>query len=84
MPKIVNYTNARDNLRTLITQVNQDSDIVTVTTKNNENAIIISEDDYRSMEETMYLNQSPANAKHLQRSLQSFENNNTHKVTIDV
>ncbi|EPP1972434.1 type II toxin-antitoxin system Phd/YefM family antitoxin, partial [Escherichia coli] len=59
MPKVVNYTNARDNLRTLITQVNQDSDIVTVTTKNNENAIIISEDDYRSMEETMYLNQSP-------------------------
>lgn len=84
MPKVVNYTNARDNLRTLITQVNQDSDIVTVTTKNNENAIIISEDDYRSMEETMYLNQSPANAKHLQRSLQSFENNNTHQVTIDV
>lgn len=83
MSTVVNYTNARNDLRNIIRRVNQDSDAITVTTKDNENAIILSEDDYRGMVETIYLNQSPANARHLERSLQSFENTQTHEVTID-
>ncbi|MCG1060607.1 type II toxin-antitoxin system Phd/YefM family antitoxin [Staphylococcus epidermidis] len=83
MSTVVNYTNARNDLRNIIRRVNQDSDAITVTTKDNENAIILSEDDYRGMVETIYLNQSPANSRHLERSLQSFENAQTHEVTID-
>lgn len=83
MTTTVNYTNARNDLRNIIRRVNQDSDAITVTTKDNENAIILSEDDYRGMVETIYLNQSLANARHLERSLQSFENAQTHEVTID-
>lgn len=79
----INYTNARNDLRSIIKQVNQDSDVVTVTTKDNKNAVIMSESDYKSMEETIYLNQSLANARHLERSLQSFEDGNTQAVKID-
>ncbi|HHC5943220.1 TPA: type II toxin-antitoxin system Phd/YefM family antitoxin [Staphylococcus aureus] len=84
MTNVVNYTNARNDLRNIIKQVNQDSDVITVTTKDDENAVIMSESDYRSMLETIYLNQSPANARHLERSLQSFEGKQTQEVTIDV
>lgn len=84
MTNVVNYTNARNDLRNIIKQVNQDSDVITVTTKDDENAVIMSESDYRSMLETIYLNQSPANAKHLENSLQSFKDKQTQEVTIDV
>ncbi|HEK6547149.1 TPA: type II toxin-antitoxin system Phd/YefM family antitoxin [Staphylococcus aureus] len=84
MTNVFNYTNARNDLRSIIKQVNQDSDVITVTTKDDENAVIMSESDYRSMLETIYLNQSPANVRHLERSLQSFEGKQTQEVTIDV
>lgn len=67
-------TNGRDELRSIIKQVNQGSDVITVMTKDDENAVIMSESVYRSMLETIYLNQSPANTRHLESSLQSFEN----------
>ncbi|WP_258191594.1 type II toxin-antitoxin system Phd/YefM family antitoxin [Staphylococcus pasteuri] len=43
-------------------------------TTDDENVVIMSESVYRSMLETIYLNQSPANTRHLESSLQSFEN----------
>lgn len=84
MTNVINYTNARNDLRGIIKQVNQDRDVITVTTKNDENAVIMSESDYRSMQETIYLNQSPVNARHLESSLQSFDDKRTQEVSIDV
>ncbi|MBM6508391.1 type II toxin-antitoxin system Phd/YefM family antitoxin [Staphylococcus pasteuri] len=46
-------------------------------TKNDENAFIMSVSDYRSILETIYLNQSPTNVRHLESSLKSFENKRT-------
>ncbi|GAA8622099.1 type II toxin-antitoxin system Phd/YefM family antitoxin [Staphylococcus epidermidis] len=84
MPNIFNYTHARNNFRKLIKQVNQDSDVITVKTKDDENAVIMSESDYTSLIETDYLNKSSANARHLERSLKDFKNKQTHEVKIDV
>ncbi|EIM5219102.1 type II toxin-antitoxin system Phd/YefM family antitoxin [Staphylococcus pseudintermedius] len=75
------YSNARKEFRRLIDKVNDDSDVITVTT-NDRNAVLMSEDDYNSIMETLYLMQSPANAQRLMKSIEQAENGNTVKVDI--
>ncbi|HAR0503895.1 TPA: type II toxin-antitoxin system Phd/YefM family antitoxin [Enterococcus faecium] len=80
---VVSYSNARRDFRSLIDKVNDDSDSVTITT-NNHNAVLLSEDDYNSIMETLYLQQSPTNAKHLAQSIEDIERGNTVEVDIDL
>lgn len=80
---VVSYSNARRDFRSLIDKVNDDSDSVTITT-NNHNAVLLSEDDYNSIMETLYLQQSPTNAKHLSQSIEDIERGNTVEVDIDL
>ncbi|MDK7284328.1 type II toxin-antitoxin system Phd/YefM family antitoxin [Staphylococcus pettenkoferi] len=79
---VTTYSNARRNFRELINQVNDNSESVTITT-NNKNAVLLSEEDYNAIMETLYLQQSPANARHLAQSISEYENNKTRKVDIE-
>ncbi|MBW1596850.1 type II toxin-antitoxin system Phd/YefM family antitoxin [Streptomyces sp. JJ38] len=63
---------ARDNLHALIQQVNDDRSSVLITSRNG-NAILISEEDYASWQETMYLMRSPASARRLVESIAEAE-----------
>lgn len=76
------YSNARKNFRSLIKQVNDNSETVTITT-NEENAVLMSESDYNAIMETLYLQQNPANAAHLKRSIEQLEKGNSVQVEID-
>lgn len=51
---IVNATNARQNFFKLIDKTAEDGDIINIIGKRN-NAYLISESDWRSIEETLYL-----------------------------
>lgn len=55
---------ARANLYPLIQQVNDDAVAVHITSRKG-NAVLISEDEYNSLRETLYLMRSPANAARL-------------------
>ncbi|MGA6203245.1 type II toxin-antitoxin system Phd/YefM family antitoxin [Nocardia testacea] len=55
---------ARANLYLLIEQVNNDAVEVHITSRKG-NAVLISEDEYNSLRETLYLMRSPANAARL-------------------
>lgn len=66
--KVTTYSNARSNFRKIIDIVNEDSEPYTITT-NTHNAVILSEQDYNSMIETLYLQSTPANAERLQKRL---------------
>lgn len=79
---VLSYSNARKDFRNLIDKVNNDNDTVTITT-NGQNAVLMSEDDYNSIMETLYLQQSPANAKHLAQSISEAERNNTVEINMD-
>ena len=59
---------ARKKLFPLIEQVNQDRTPVEITSKRWD-AVLISIDDYRALEETAYLLRSPANVRRLLDSL---------------
>jgi len=57
-------TKVRANLYSLIKQVSDNHEQITITTKN-KNAVLVSEDDWSSIQETMYLMSSPINARRL-------------------
>lgn len=52
----INATSARKDIYKLISDVNTNSDPVTITGKNGNNAVLISEADWKNIQETIYLN----------------------------
>lgn len=53
---VMNASNARQNLFQLISDVNEYSEPIIITNNKGKNAVLISEDDWKSIEETLYLN----------------------------
>ena len=70
----INFSHTRQNLASTFDNVVDNSTPVVVTRQNKESVVIISMKDYRAMEETMYLMQSEANAKRLNRAIAQLEN----------
>ncbi len=56
---VINATNARQNLYQLISDVNTNSEPITIMNNRGKNAVLISEDDWRAIQETIYLNNIP-------------------------
>ena len=69
--QVVNFTEARNNLKSLFDSVYADSEEVIVNRKNGENVVIISLDSYNALKETDYLLSSPKNRERLLNSLAS-------------
>jgi antitoxin YefM len=64
----ITASEARKNLFPLIEQVNADRNPIEITSKRGD-AMLISVDDYRALEETAYLLRAPANVRRLLESL---------------
>ncbi len=67
------YTAARQNLANTMLEVCNDHEPVIITSKRDKAVVMISLDDFKSMEETSYLLRSPNNAKRLLESIQEVE-----------
>ncbi|QRA18060.1 type II toxin-antitoxin system Phd/YefM family antitoxin [Staphylococcus shinii] len=72
---VKSYSYVRKNFKDMINKVNNDSDTITITTKD-RNAVIMSEDNYNEIMETLYLQQNPANSKHLSESIENLKRGN--------
>ncbi len=64
----ITATEARRRLFPLIQQVNEDQDVVEILSKNG-NAFLVSEDQWRSTQETLHLMRTPAHAQRLLASI---------------
>lgn len=51
----INITNARQNLFQLVADVNVDFNPITIVNNKDKNAVLISEDEWKNIEETLYL-----------------------------
>ena len=71
--KAISYTAARENLAATMDQVCSDRDPVIITRKRDQSVVLLSLEDYESLEETAYLLRVPANARRLQTAIESLE-----------
>ena len=61
----ISYSEARENLKSVIDRVVADHAPIAITRQRGEGAVLVSESDWASIEETLYLLRSPANAREL-------------------
>jgi antitoxin YefM len=62
-------TSAKQNLEDLIRQVENDAEPVLIMLDEDRKAVLMSEREFNSWQETIYLLSNPANAEHLRKSL---------------
>jgi antitoxin YefM len=68
--RVVNFSEARSGLKSVIYQVIADADCTVITRRNAPDAVLMSIDTFNSLLETVHLLKSPANAAHLARSIE--------------
>ena len=73
MDKVISYTNVRENVAQIMTEVWEDHIVANIPRCNGENCVLISEEEYDSIRESLYLFGNPANAAHLERSIAEAE-----------
>jgi antitoxin YefM len=66
---VVSYSEARDNLKGVIDRAVEDADVTIITRRGSSNAVLLSQDLFDSLMETVHLLRSPANAAHLAQSI---------------
>jgi len=69
----ITYTAARENLASTMSRVCSDHNPVIITRKRDQAVIMMSLEDYESLQETAYLLRSPANAKRLSEGIEQLE-----------
>lgn len=71
--KIISFSEARNSLKAVLDGVVNDADATIITRRNAKNAVVMSQDYFDSLMETVYLLRSPENVKHLNKSIAQFK-----------
>jgi antitoxin YefM len=75
--KVINFSEARNNLKSVLDRVIDDADYTVITRRDAEDAVVMSLDTFNSFLETFHLLKSPANAEHLARSISQYKSGET-------
>lgn len=59
----ISVTKARENIYQILSEVNSNSQPITITNNRGKNAVLISEEDWNAIQETLYLNSIPGMAE---------------------
>ena len=68
--KVINFSEARSNLKQVFDSVVDDADYAIISRRDAPDAVLMSLDTFNSMMETVHLLKTPANAAHLARSIE--------------
>ena len=68
--QVVSFSEARQSFKAVLDRVEADADVTLITRRDASSAVLISLETYNSLMETVHLLRSPANAAHLQQSLE--------------
>jgi len=79
---VVNYTEARNNFKSILDAVVNDADYTIINRRDAEDAVVMSLDYFNAMQETLHLLKSPANVSHLEKSIAQYRAGKTqnHKL----
>lgn len=73
----VSFEKARKNLKQVLNQVHENNETMTIVRDNGRNAVIMPEQEYNQLMETMYLLQSPKNAERILESVRQLQQKST-------
>ena len=77
--RVVNFSEARNHLKSVLDQVVEDADCTIISRRDADDAVVMSLDHYNSLVETVHLLKSPANAAHLAKSIAQYRKGNTRE-----
>ena len=70
--RVVNFTDARNRLKSILDQVVNDADYTVIARRDAEDAVVMSLDQFNGLMETVHLLKSPANVAHLAKSIKQY------------
>ena len=77
--EVLNYTEFRKNLAESLNKVNDDGEIVVVSRSKGKNVVVMSFEEYNSINETLHLISTPANKKRLDEAIEEMERGQFYK-----
>lgn len=75
--RVINFSYARNQLKQVIDQVVDGTDFTVIARRDASDAVVMSMDTFNSLMETLHLMKSPANAKHLEKSIGQYRKGQT-------
>lgn len=70
--RVINFSEARNKLKSVLDQVVDDSDFTIISRRDAEDAVVMSLEHFNGLMETVHLLKSPANAVHLAKSITQY------------
>lgn len=77
--KVVNFSEARNQLKSVLDQVVDDADYTIITRRDAADAVVMSLEQFNGLMETVHLLKSPANAAHLSKSIDQYRASKTEE-----
>ena len=75
--KVVNFSEARNQLKSVLDQVVNDADYTIISRRDADDAVVMSLDHFNGLMETVHLLKSPANVAHLSKSIKQYREGKT-------
>jgi antitoxin YefM len=68
--QVLSFSEVRESFKAVLDRVTADADVTVITRRHGESAVVMSLDTYNALMDPVHLLRSPANAAHLERSLE--------------
>jgi antitoxin YefM len=81
--QIASYSEFRQHMKSFLDAVLKTRNPLFITRKHGEDLVVISKDDYTSLQETLYLLSSPKNAQRLSESIKQYEKGKAAKKELE-
>ncbi|CAA0098931.1 Antitoxin YefM [BD1-7 clade bacterium] len=75
--RVINFSEARNKLKSVLDQVVDDADYTIISRRDADDAVVMSLDQFNGLMETVHLLKTPANAAHLEKSIQQYRKGKT-------
>jgi antitoxin YefM len=75
--RVISFSDARNSMKKVIDQVVDDADVAVISRRDAPDAVLMSLDTFNSWMETVHLLKTPANAAHLEKSIQQLRKGRT-------
>ena len=70
--RVISFSDARNQLKQVVDQVVEDADFTVITRRDAPDAVVMSLDTFNSLMETLHLMKTPANVRHLEKSIAQY------------